>query len=141
MFLPYEYKTGEPIPWEYKECSAITNLHVGTALTLSGGKLAKATGTTQPMYISMREGTTAEGDVIPVIKIDEGARYMTTFAAAATGIQVGDRVTIHTDGEQVTATKTSGVACISEMRGTASGSEVIVYFPSAAAPAAAGDNN
>ena len=40
-------------------------------------------------------------------------------------------MTIHTDGEQVTAT-TGGCAEVSEIRGTASGDEVIVRFPAAA---------
>ena len=132
-FIPYDYKNGHPDPWVYMETSAIGAIHVGTALVLSSGKLAKCTGTSQPDYISMYDGTVASGDIIPVIKVTENTRFLTTFAAAATSIKVGDRVTIHTDGEQVTATTTSGVAEVSEMRGTASGSEVIVFFPAAAA--------
>lgn len=135
MFVPYDIRGGEPNPWEYKETSAIGAVHVGTALTLSSGKLALCTGSTSPEYISMFEGNVADGDTIPVEKVHEGTRYMTTFSAAATALKIGDRVTIHEDGEQITATKENGVAQISEMRGTASGSEVIVYFPAVAAGA------
>lgn len=147
-FIPYDYKNGHSDPWVYKETSAIGAIHVGTLLKLSSGKLVKATGADQPQYVSMREGTVADGDVIPVTAITENTRFMTTFAAAATSIKVGDRVTIHTDGEQVTAT-TGGCAEISELRGDgAAGDEVIVSFPAAAgaeiaaaAAAAAEDNS
>lgn len=135
-FAPYDYKNGHPDPWVYMETSAIGAIHVGTALVLSNGKLAKCTGTSQPDYISMYDGTVASGDIIPVIKVTENTRFLTTFAASATSIKVGNRVTIHTDGEQVTATTTGGVAQVDEIRGAgASGSEVIVFFPAAAAAA------
>lgn len=132
-FIPYDYKNGHADPWEYKAVGITGAIDVGTLLKLSSGKLVKATGTDQPQYVSMREGTVADGDVIPVTAITENTRFMTTFAAAATSIKVGDRVTIHTDGEQVTAT-TGGCAEISELRGSgAAGDEVIVFFPAAAA--------
>ena len=55
-FIPYDYKNGHPDPWVYMETSAIGAIHVGTALVLSSGKLAKCTGTSQPDYISMYDG-------------------------------------------------------------------------------------
>ena len=44
-------------------------------------------------------------------------------------VAVGDKVTIHTDGLQVTATTTGGVAEVVWMEGTASGAKVRVRFP------------
>ena len=43
-------------------------------------------------------------------------------------VAVGDKVTIHTDGMQVTATKTSGVAQLVRVDGQTVGSVVVVKF-------------
>ena len=48
--------------------------------------------------------------------------------ADSAAIGVGDKVTIHTDGMQVTATKTSGVAQIVALDGQAVGDRVVVKF-------------
>ena len=64
--------------------------------------------------------------------------FETTFQAAATGVNLGDKVTLHTDGLQVTATKTSGVAEVVGMDGTAVGDKVRVRFPGGAAAASGG---
>mgnify|MGYP001537613265 FL=1 len=61
--------------------------------------------------------------------------FETTFSAAATSIKVGDKVTIHTDGLQVNATTTGGVAEVVWMEGTASGAKVRVRFPGVTAAA------
>ena len=52
-FLIHDTKDGQPGPWEYLEASAIGACKVGMALTLTEGKLAKATATVKPTYISM----------------------------------------------------------------------------------------
>ncbi|MED9905282.1 MAG: hypothetical protein UFG06_14020 [Lachnospiraceae bacterium] len=107
-----------------------TTYKVGDALALSSGKLAKATGTTKPAYICAEEYTApASGQKeIAVYPIFETQEWKTTFAAEPKDIVPGSKVTIHTDGAQVTATTTSGVAEVVRMLGTASGSEVIVKF-------------
>ena len=64
-----------------------------------------------------------------MIRVDPGAKFMTTFSAAATAIKVGDKVTIGTDAMTVTATTTDGVAEVVQMMGNASGSECIVRIP------------
>lgn len=115
---------------EYLPCSAITP-KVGMALTQTGGKLAIATGTTAPKYISMIEkGSACEaGDIIPVLRVLPGLVFDTTFSAAATSLNLGDKVTLHaSSGMQVTATTASGVAEVVEMDGTASGDHCRVRF-------------
>lgn len=109
-FIPHSYKTGGPYPWEYHTASAIGTMEEGMALTMADGKLVKATGAEKPKYIGMYRGNVADGDVIPVIQVDSGVTFETTFAASAADVNVGDKVTIHTDGLQVTATTASGVA-------------------------------
>ena len=126
------YKTDDGrIPGiEYLPCSAITP-KVGMALVQSSGNLAIATGTTAPTYISMCEKDSActAGDIIPVIRVQKDMVFETNFSAAATSVKLGDKVTLHaSDGMQVTATTTSGVAEVVYMDGTASGSMCRVRF-------------
>ncbi len=114
---------------EYLPCAAITP-KVGMALCQNGGNLAIASGTTAPTYISMCEKDSActAGDVIPVIRVNKDMVFETTFSAAATSIKLGNKVTINTDGMQVTATTTDGIAEVVYMDGTASGSMCRVRF-------------
>lgn len=114
---------------EYLPAGAITP-KVGMALTQTDGKLAVASGTTAPTYISMceKENACKAGDIIPVIRVGKDMILETTVAADATGIKLGDKVTLHTDGLRVTATTASGVAEIVYMDGTASGSMCRVRF-------------
>lgn len=121
---------------EYLPASAITP-KVGMALTQTTGQLtqttgqlALATGATAPTYISMceKDGECTAGDIIPVIRVGKDMILETTFAAAATSIKLGDKVTLHTDGLQVTDTTTNGVAEVVYMDGTASGSMCRVRF-------------
>lgn len=114
---------------EYLPASAITP-KVGMALTQTTGQLALATGATAPTYISMceKDSECTAGDIIPVIRVGKDMILETTFATAATSIKLGDKVTLHTDGLQVAATTTNGVAEVVYMDGTASGSMCRVRF-------------
>ena len=128
-FLINDTKDGAPGPWEYLEASAIGACKVGMALTLTGGKLEKATGTVRPSYISMFEGTVASGDKIPVLRVLPDTRFKTQLAAAGTTLKVGDKVTINAEGLLATATTTSGVLELVEILGTEIGDSVIVRIP------------
>lgn len=114
---------------EYLPASAITP-KVGMALTQTAGQLALPTGSTAPTYISMceKDGECTAGDIIPVIRVSKDMILETTFAAAATSIELGDKVALHTDGLQVTATTANGVAEVVYMDGTANGSMCRVRF-------------
>lgn len=103
---------------------------VGDALVLSSGALVKATGETAPTHVCAEAYTApASGQkdiaVYPIYPFQE---WETTLSAAGTSLNVGDKVTIHTDAAQVTATTTKGVAEIVKLLGTAVGSKVIVKF-------------
>ena len=109
-FLIHSYDDGQIRPWEYLPCDDIA-ISVGMALAMSSGHLVKATGTTKPTYISMTDATVAtDGDLVPVIRVDSGIIFETTNTAAMSGVGIGAKVTLHTDGLQVTATTASGVA-------------------------------
>lgn len=129
MFIPYKTDDGRVPAWEYLPASAITP-KVGMALTMTSGQLAKASGTTKPTYISMVEKETActAGDIIPVVRVDADMILETTFSAAATSVVPGAKVTVATDGLQVTGTTTDGIAEVVELDGTTAGSKVRVRF-------------
>lgn len=137
-FKLYKTDVNKVPPIEYLPAGAITP-KMGMALTMSGGNLAIASGTTVPSYVSMVECESAltAGTVIPVIRVLPDMIWETAAQAALTSIKLGDKVTLHTDGMQVTATKTNGVAEVVDMDGTDVGSRVLVRFN---APATVGQN-
>ena len=111
--------------------TASTTYSIGDALVLTGGKLVKATGTTIPEYIcACNYVAPATGNEdIAVYLIAPGMEWDTTFAADASAVAEGSKVTIHTDASQVTATTTSGIVKILKKYGTgASGTAVRVTF-------------
>ena len=129
-FIPYQNEDGRVSPWEYLPASAITP-KLGMALVLSSGKLAVATGTNKPSYISMVEKAAAvsSGDVIPVIKVQPDQVFECTNSASLSGVNIGQKVTLHaSNGLQVTGTTTSGVATIVAKDGDGAGSRVLVRF-------------
>ena len=128
-FLIHSVDDNRVLGLEYLPCSAITP-KVGMALIQTTGNLALASGTTAPTYISMCERAKActAGELIPVVRVQKDIIFAAPAQAAMTSVKLGDKVTIHTDGLQVTATTTSGVAEVVGMDGTAAGSTVLVRF-------------
>ena len=126
-FLIHSVDDNRVLGLEYLPCSAITP-KVGMALVQTSGNLALASGTTAPTYISMCERETActAGELIPVVRVQKDIIFGVPAQAAMTSVKLGDKVTIHTDGLQVTATTASGVAEVVGMDGTAAGSTVLV---------------
>lgn len=110
--------------------TASTTYKDGDALVLSAGGLVKATGTTKPEYICAQDYVAPETGMkdISVYAIVDGQEWETTLAAAGTSLAVGNKVTIHTDGSQATATTTSGVFTLLDILGTAVGDTVIGKF-------------
>lgn len=129
MFLNIKTDDGHVAPFEKLPCSAITPKN-GMAMVLNGGKLAIASGTTKPEFICVEEhdAAVAADTLVTVVRVDHDTVYQTTLSAAGTSLNLGDKVTIATDGLRVTATKTDGVAEIVYMDDTAAGSMVHVRF-------------
>lgn len=96
----------------------------GEALVLSSGKLVKAGATDKPTFIAMADGGANEN--APACRITPEMLWETTSTAAPATI--GSKVTLHTDGAQVTNTTTSGVATIVDAFGTGTGATVHVRF-------------
>ena len=103
---------------------------VGETLALNAsGLAAQVAGTNMPEYICASATTVASGAFIAVNPIYEDMEFLTTFSADGSAIVAGEKVTISTTFDSVTATKTNGVATIVEKLGTgATGTEVIVKF-------------
>lgn len=92
--------------------TAATEYKIGEALVISGGKVAKATGTSKPEYICAEEGTGK--DTISCYPVDEHSEYKTTVNGDG-AVTVGAKYTIHTDSAQITTTTTGGVAEVVEV--------------------------
>mgnify|MGYP001520466793 FL=1 len=129
MFCLSSMKVGLTPPIEYKTATAGESYAVGEALKQSGGKVTLCSGTTKPEYICV--GPAIDAGEVPCVAVQDYMEFQTTLAVApadSATIGVGDKVTIHTDGMQVTATKTSGVAQLVRVDGQTVGSVVVVKF-------------
>ena len=128
-FLIHTVEGGYVPAFEYLPASAITP-KLGLALKLSSGQLAIASGTDKPEFISMCERSDAltAGDIIPVIRVTDDITFGVPAQAAMTSVSIGAKVTLHTDGLQVTATTTSGTAEIVGREGAAAGDVQYVRF-------------
>lgn len=101
---------------------------MGEALVLSGGTLTKCGATTAPAFIAMADLTAAAAKrTIPVARVASNQIYEVPVSAAPTSLKVGDKVTLHTDGLQVTATKDGGVVTVENLNGAiAAGDKIVV---------------
>ena len=103
----------------------------GEGLVMTAGVLTKVAATAAPTYIC-GEAYVAPASAnrgILVYPVLPAHIYETTFAADGSSITAGTKVTIHSDGAQITATTTNGVAYILKKLGTgASGTAAHVRF-------------
>lgn len=128
MFKLASKIAGDTAAFEYQPATASEAYVMGETLKLASGAVTKASGTDTPEFLCLADMTAEAGDMVPVMRITELQELETTLAAAGTSLKIGDKVTIHTDGAQVTATTTSGVFLLSQIDGTAVGSNVRGYF-------------
>lgn len=127
MFDRIKTLDGTSAPLEYYLMTDNEAVVMGEALKMTNGRLTKAGATDIPEFVSMR-AQAAENPAktpIPVIRVTEIDEYETTSTAAVAATLVGQKVTLHTDGAQVTNTTTSGVFLISATDGV---SKVRGYF-------------
>lgn len=112
------------------EVTAGETVAVGEALVLTSGKLTKCGATTAPQFIAMgRKKADDTNRRLAVCRVESNQVYETRITAAPTSLKEGDKVTLFTDGMQVTATTTSGVATIENLNGAkAAGDKIIVRF-------------
>lgn len=126
MFAWYKGKT--PIQKELIASSG-TSYALGEALVVSGGVATKCGATVKPEFICASKDFTAKtGDIVVGQRIEEDMEFKTALSATGSSLALGDKVTLDSDAQLVTATTTAGVAQIVELAGTASGAEVVVKF-------------
>ena len=113
---------------EYLDVTAAEAVSEGEALVLASGKLTKCGATVAPEFIAMASlSADATKRTIAVCRVEKNQVYEVPVTAAPTSLNVGDKVTLNTDGLQVTATTTSGVVTIVDLNGaTAAGDKVVV---------------
>jgi len=99
---------------EKKPTTASETYTTGEALVLSSGALTKCGATTKPTYIAARSyvAPASGNEDLEVNPILPEYIYQSTFSADPDSINIGDKVTIASDGLRVTATTSSGVATV-----------------------------
>ena len=102
---------------------------IGCALVLSSGKLAHCSATTAPTYIAAQSLASGAGSTLLAYPVTPGMIFETTFSAAPTSIVAGNKLTLTVDSASnavgVTATTTSGVATVYDMRGAAAAGDAV----------------
>lgn len=110
---------GASNPVEYYLLTDNEAATLGEALVQTNGRLTKCGATAIPEFISLRNqaAETTSVTVLPVIRVTETDEFETTSTATVASTLVGSKVTLHTDGGQVTATTASGVFMITSTDG------------------------
>ena len=100
------------------------------AIAIASGKAVIATGTTKPTHICLEDYTSetaSDTHHIPCFVLSPDVILRTVFSAKPTSVLKGAAVTISANGDEVTATTTSGVATVVDLLGAAEiGDEVLV---------------
>lgn len=99
-------------------------LAIGSLVAYSGGKLV--VNATNPEYVTLSAANNNE--IVAVKRIYEDEIYETTLSASGASLNLGDKVTVTTNGLQATATTASGIFEIIAIDGTAVGSKVRGLF-------------
>ena len=112
----------------YYDVTAGEAVAIGEALVLTAGKLTKCGATTKPEFIAMGDkAAAAEDRKLADARCAPNQIYAVPVTAAPTSLKAGDKVTLNTDGLQVTATTANGVVTVEDLNGaTVAGDEIIV---------------
>jgi hypothetical protein len=120
---------GNTPPIVYMQPTDSESYQVGEALKLASGKVTLCSGAVAPSHVCV--GPIDDNGVVPCVEVQKYMEFETTLGVApadSATVGVGDKVTLHTDGMQVTATKTGGVAEVTGIDGQTVGSRVTVKF-------------
>lgn len=126
-FIPKFYHDGAVDAWVHFPAAA-GEYHIGMALTQTSGNLAKASGAVKPTYICMAEKvTTAAGELIPAIPVDESTEFEVILTAAVSGLKAGTAANISSDGMSLVAGE-NGVFRVVSATGAAIGDVAVGRF-------------
>lgn len=129
MFMLSRMLVGNTPPIVYMQPTGGETYQVGEALKLASGKVTLCSGAAAPSHVCV--GPIDDNGVVPCVEVQKYMEFETTLGVApedSATVGVGDKVTLHTDGMQVTATKTGGVAEVTGIDGQTVGSRVTVKF-------------
>lgn len=123
-FCPVKSDHGAATPWEYLPGAAGT-YKVGQMLKVTDGKVAAlgAASTTTPPYVCMAEKTFADGDIIPVVRVNDNLIFETKLAAEAAEAKAGSKLQVAADGLTASG-DAAGTFEVVWIEGTAAGSVV-----------------
>lgn len=113
MFKIYNANVADTEVIEYLPGKNLEAITLGEALTISDQGLTKCAATDRPQYIC--RGPKNENGLIPVSPVMESTRYEVPYTAKPA---VGKKVTLHSDGLQITSTTTSGVFLVESVDAT-----------------------
>jgi hypothetical protein len=107
-------------PFEYYLLTNAEGATEGEALVLTAGRLTKCGATVTPEFLSLKTqaAETTSKTLLPVVRVREDDELLTSCTAALSATDVGTKLTLHTDGLQITNTTTSGVFAVSKVDGT-----------------------
>ncbi len=122
--------SGSSDPYEYYLLTDNEGATRGEALVQTSGRLTKCGATATPEFIAVCDRTAESTSVtpLPVIRVKEDREFETLSTATVASTVIGSKVTLATNGTQVTATTTSGVFEISHTDGATTNSTVRGYF-------------
>ncbi|MDQ0062380.1 hypothetical protein [Paenibacillus harenae] len=127
-FVPVKSMDGASDPFEYGLMTNAEAVTINEALKFTSGRLTKASGTDIPEAIALATKAAGTDVKIPFVRLDEQREFEVKSTATVASTLVGNKVTLHTDGLNVTATTTSGVFLISATDGATTNSTVRGYF-------------
>ena len=129
MFKIANMRSMKERPFEKYLATDSQAIALGEALVLTSGRLTKCAADAMPEFIAMSACDAGTDNPISVVRVTEDMVFETTFAADASAEEEGEKVTIHTDGLQVTATNTDGVFTITKKLGSGeTGTKVLGMF-------------
>ena len=129
MFMLSRMLVGNTPPIVYMQPTDSESYQVGEALKLASGKVTLCSGAVAPSHVCV--GPIDDNGVVPCVEVQKYMEFETTLGVApedSATVGVGDKVALHTDGMQVTATKTGDVAEVTGIDGQTVGSRVTVKF-------------
>ena len=129
MFMLSRMLVGNTPPIVYMQPADSESYQVGEALKLASGKVTLCSGAAAPSHVCV--GPIDDNGVVPCVEVQKYMEFETTLGVApadSATVGGGEKVTLHTDGMQVTSTKTGGVAEVTGIDGQTVGSRVTVKF-------------
>ncbi|MBR5869500.1 MAG: hypothetical protein IKZ09_00560 [Clostridia bacterium] len=124
-FIPHVYGDGKVDGWAHLG-AAVGTYHVGMALNLTSGNLAKASGATKPTHICMCEKTVSTaGEVIAAVPVDPTTEFAVVLTAAVSGLTAGSAAGISSDGMSLAANADGAIRVVSTS-GAAIGDTAII---------------